>query len=159
MNRSLPFAGRSLAAAGTALVVLAACATRPAAEPLADEPALDAFARSLERDLEAHDWQSILSRAEESHHRTQVIEHGMPEPQYVAELFGLHRVDNSISREGTMRWSDLERIAEVQLEALTRAGSRYTVRGVVTLRDGSVLDLEARIDQSEGRYVLTGGVG
>lgn len=97
--------------------------------------------------------------ADPAHYRTQVVEHGMAEPQYVAELFGLHRVDNNIKRGERVEWSDLERIDSVELERISTTAGALRLVGTVTLRDGSTLQLRARVARDEGRYVLTGGVG
>lgn len=142
------------------LLVAAACRSSPDPPPLTDDPALDAFAREVEADLEAHAWRDLIAAADPDHYRTQVTEHGMPEPQYVAELFGLHRVDNTIKRGQRVEWSDLERIEAVGLEEIsTTAGAGRQLVGTVTLSDGSTLELSAQVDREEGRYVLTGGVG
>ena len=83
----------------------------------------------------------------------------MGEPQYVAELFGLHRVDNNIKRGDTVTWSDLERIESVSLQQIERTGDRYRLRGHVRLTGGATLELLAQILEQRGRYCLTGGVG
>ncbi len=97
--------------------------------------------------------------ADTSHYRTQVIELGLGEPQYVAELFGLHRVDNDIKRGEVVQWSDLERIESVRMRELTPINGQYRLEGSVILEDGSDLELQSLIGRSEDRYVLTGGVG
>lgn len=148
--------GRSLL---VLLLLLPGCRSTPESPPLTDEPELAAFARQVEADLEAHAWQDLLAVAQRRHYRTQVEEHGMSEPQYLAELFGLHRVDNDIKRGQRMEWSDLERIESVRLESLSPSGPDRTLRGTVTLRDGTTRRLQARIAREGQRYVLTGGVG
>ena len=142
-----------------ALILLPACRSTPEPPPLGEDPALNAFAREVQADLEAHAWEDLIAAAQESHYRTQVVEHGMSEPQYVAELFGLHRVGNTIERGTEIRWADLERIEEVDLTSASTAGSDGTIEGRVRLRDGSTLELRARVTREEGQYVLTGGVG
>lgn len=135
------------------------CASTPEQPPLTGDAELNAFVRAVERDLEGHAWQDVLGVADPDHYRTQVVEHGMPEPQYVAELFGLHRVGNNIERGGRIDWSDLERIRSVELESLSTTGPPHSVAGTVTLADGSTLRLQAQVAQMQGRYVLTGAVG
>lgn len=83
----------------------------------------------------------------------------MSEPQYIAELFGLHHVGNTIKRGPRVEWSDLERIESAELERISTTGGSPRLTGTVTLRDGSTLELRARVERQEGRYVLTGGVG
>lgn len=140
-------------------MVGAACASAPEAPPLSADPELDAFARQVERHLEEHAWQELLAVSDPDHYRVQVVEHGMPEPQYVAELFGLHSVGNSIERGATLAWADLERIGSVELHEMERSGDAHRLTGTVSLDDGGTLELQARIRRTDGRYVLTGGVG
>ena len=83
----------------------------------------------------------------------------MSEPQYLAELFGLHRVDNDIKRGPRVEWSDLERIEAVRLESVSSSAGQQTLTGTVTLRDGTTRTLRARITREGDRFVLTGGVG
>ncbi len=135
------------------------CAPRLRSPAFADTPELNAFAREIERSLEAHDWPSLLAAADPDHYRIQAVEGGMGEPQYVAELFGLHRVDNNIKRGDTVTWSDLERIESVTLQQVQPTGDRYRLRGHVRLTDGATLELLAQILEQRGRYRLTGGVG
>jgi hypothetical protein len=141
------------------LLLISACAHLPEAEPLSPNPELDSFAREIGRNLEAHQWQSILVGADPDHFRIQVAEGGMGEPQYVAELFGLHRVDNNIRRGDTVAWEDLERIESVDLQQIEQIGDRYRLTGSARLRDGTTLDLQAQILERNGRFRLTGGVG
>lgn len=156
MNASNP--ARNVVTVLVLIGFIAGCAPRERA-PLADDPQLDSFAREVGRSLEAHDWQTIVSMADTSHYQNQVVEHGMGEAQYVAELFGLHRVDNNIKRGDLVQWSDLERIASVELQEVTPLNGQRRLLGLVTLDDGSTLDLEARIAEVQGEYALTGGLG
>lgn len=145
----------------TALLMLlctAGCAPRDPA-PVSDNPRLNSFVQQVARNLETHAWQEILAAADRGHYQTQVTEHGMGEPQYVAELFGLHRVGNNIKRNGVVQWADLERIGSVELEKLTRSGGEHQLTGSVVLEDGTLLQLQAQIVQVQDQFVLTGGVG
>ena len=141
------------------LIPLAAGCTPRGSALLSDEPGLNAFVREAARSLEAHDWQQILAIADRNHYRTQVVEHGMGEPQYVAELFGLHRADNDLKRGEAVRWSDLERIASVELQSVTSQGEQHLLTGIVTLEGGHTLALQARVERVQDRFVLTGAVG
>lgn len=142
------------------LLLGTACRSSPEPPPpLSDRPELNAFAREVEAAIERHAWRDVIAAASPEHYRTQVTEHGMPEAQYVAELFGLHRVDNSIKRGQRVEWSDLERVEDVELERITTIGPDRQLVGTVTLRDGTTLELRAQITREEGEYVLTGGVG
>ena len=142
------------------LAVATACAPLPGpGAALTADRELGGFIDRVHHALEAHAWQEIIGMADPQHHRIQVVEHGMPEAQYVAELFGLHRVDNNVSPEGPPGWDDLGRIRSVRLRELDDAGERYRLHGEVTLADGRVLDLQATIARTADGYVLTGGVG
>lgn len=139
------------------LVFTLGCATAPV--PLSSDPGLDRFLRTVERQLEEHAWRSIIDSADRSHYRAQVEEHGMPEPQYIAELFGLHRVDNNIKRGDAVDWEDLQRIRSVELHEVTRRGGTDAITGTVVLDDGLQLELNARVERRDDRYVLTGALG
>lgn len=141
------------------LMSLAASCVPRGPVPIADDPELNAFVRDVEGQLEAHAWQEILGAVEESHYQTQVVDHGMGEPQYLAELFGLHHVENDIKQGDIVQWSDLERIQAVDIQELTPVDETYRLIGAVTLEDGTTLDLQARVSRVQGRYVLTGAVG
>jgi hypothetical protein len=138
------------------LLLVAGCATR---SHLTGDRELSRFAFEVGQMLEAHRWQEIIGVADQTHYRTQVVEHGMAEPQYIAELFALHHVDNNIKRGERLTWDDLARIRSVNLESLSQ-GPPHRLSGTVMTRDGETLRLEATIVESEdGRYRLTGGVG
>jgi hypothetical protein len=145
--------------AGIALLVTASCQPRPPAPRLSPDPELNAFVRELEQALETHAWNDVLEDADPTHRRVQVIEHGMPEPQYVAELFGMHRVGNDIRLGSGVTWSDLERIEAVEFHELSPAGDRYDLTGDVRLAGGETLRLHAWIVRVDGRFRLTGGFG
>jgi hypothetical protein len=145
--------------AGIALLVTAGCQPRPPAPQLSPDPGLNAFVQELEQALETHAWNDVLEVADPSHRRVQVTEHGMPEPQYVAELFGLHRVGNDIRRGPGVTWSDLERIEAVEFHELSPAGDRYDLTGEVRLDGGETLRLHAWIVRIDGRFRLTGAFG
>lgn len=142
---------------GVLLVMLvAACATRPAG--VTSDPDLALFLRTVERSLERHDWAQIIAMADRNHYQTQVLEHGMSEPQYIAELFGLHSIDNNIRTGDRVSWSDLQRIDSIQLDAVDDGRLRH-LRGSVMLQDGERLELNAMIEESDRGYVLTAGFG
>lgn len=148
-----------IAIVGLAALTTGACRAHAPAPQLSPDPQLNAFVLQLERDLEAHAWENILAVADPDHFRAQVTEHGMPEPQYLAELFGLHRVDNDIGRGERITRADLERITEVDLHELARENGRHTLTGQVRLTGGRTLQLRAWIVEQEGRYRLTGALG
>jgi hypothetical protein len=149
-----------LAAAVAALALAsAACAPGPPSGRLSPDPRLDLFLREVETNLEAHAWDRVLSLADPEHRRVQVEEVGIPEPQYVAELLGLHREGNDIGRGEGVGWEELVRLPPVRLARVERREDGYTLRGTVLMADGEVLELEGWIVRRDGRFRLTGGVG
>lgn len=141
------------------VLLVTGCASAPAGSSLTDDPAVAEFAREIERGLEAHAWGELLALPDPDHYRIQVSEGGMGEAQYLAELFGLHSVGNSIKRGETVTWADLERIEEVTLTRLAESATGYDLHGRVTLTGGGELELQGRIIEADGRLRLTGGVG
>lgn len=147
------------AAAALSVLLLASCASAPRASPLSGDPELDAFARQVEEDLESHAWQDLLASADPEHYRTQVVDGGMGEPQYLAELFGLHTVGNNIKQGEVVSWGDLERIDTVTLREVSGSEGSYRLHGSVGLVGGGELELRATLVESRGRWRLSGGVG
>lgn len=145
--------------AAFALLAAAGCQPRAAGPELSPDPRVNTFIAVIEKSLETHDWAALAELADSAHYHAQVVEHGMAEAQYVAELFGLHDVDNSIKRGETVTWSDLERIEDVTLHEIDRAAERLVVRGHVRLAGGEVLDLRAWVVDRDGRLRLTSGFG
>ncbi|MDX1583132.1 MAG: hypothetical protein R3338_05970 [Thermoanaerobaculia bacterium] len=151
-----------LAKLSTILLLIAGLACTSGFDPgpaAADDPALSSFLDEIEVSLENHRWERILADADPEHYETQVEDLGMPEPQYVAELFGLHSVDNNIESGERPSWEDLEQIESVSWTAVDRANDRIHVRGTATLRDGSELDLHTVLVWIDEELWLTGGLG
>lgn len=152
---------RNLLFSSAALLLLAAtaCQGRAPVAQLTPNSELNGFVQSLEQALEAHAWEEIIARADSTNYRIQVVEHEMPEAQYVAELFGLHRVENNIRQGSSVTWSDLERIESVRLHELTREQDRHTLTGEVRLVGGETLEIRAWIVERNGQFRLTGALG
>lgn len=142
-----------------ALPPAAGCAHTPRPPAVSGVAALDTFVWEVAQSLETHDWQFVLASADPEQYGTQVVELGMGEPQYVAELFGMHHVDNNIKRGDVVTWADLERIGTVTIYEVEQSGEAYRLHGDVQLSDGTSLRLQAGIQEQGGRYRLTGGVG
>lgn len=140
------------------VALLASCRTADV-QPLSSNQELNRFARQVESAIEAHDWDQIIEMSDREIYREKVVEHGMPEPQFVAELFGLHRTGNNIETDGRPSRADLARIEAVELESIDTAPTPHLLHGSVTLSDGSTLDLEARIAPAGDRWVLTAARG
>jgi len=141
-------------------LLLAGCAPRALDAPLVTaNPALAQFAAELQERLETHDWPAILAVADPDQYETQVRQMGIGEPQYVAELFGLNTVGNTISDHGRIGWSDLERIQQVRITSLTSLNGDHELVGRVTLDDGSERAIRAQIIRPREHFLLTGAVG
>lgn len=130
----------------------------PEEEPFRAED-LETFTERIRESFALHDWQALLSAADPEHYRTQVVELGMDEPQYVAELFGLHTVNNTIQEGDTLDWSDLERTESVSLRPAGEDGPPYRLIGTAILQNGERLQIDATAIRVRGRFALTGGVG
>ncbi|MEX2584523.1 MAG: hypothetical protein WD766_14740 [Gemmatimonadota bacterium] len=143
------------------IAVPAGCALisgEPEEEPFRAED-LEAFTERIRESFAVHEWQALLAAADPEHYRTQVVELGMDEPQYVAELFGLHTVNNTIQEGDTLEWSDLERTESVSLRPASDEGPPYRLIGTVILENGERLEIDATAIRIRGRFALTGGVG
>lgn len=145
-----------LLSAALMILMIVACASSP--DPLTSDADLNRFLRTLERSIERHEWKQIIEVADAEHYRRQVVEHGMPEAQYVAELFGLHHVDNNIRTGERITWSDLQRIDTVDLVSVSDEQPRR-LDGTVILSDGQRLRLSAMIERSGEEWMLTGASG
>ncbi len=142
------------------LLLLAACASQRETIRLAEDARLNHFLEDVRGNLESHLWEEILATADSAHYAIQVDEMGIPEPQYVAELFGLHRVGNNIGGGDPIQWADLNRIETVHLTSLeVDDPGGWSVRGEALLKDGSRLNVHMMIIPRGQRFRLTGGVG
>lgn len=148
----------SVIALSSAILLASSCATRDGAT-LTDDPALSSFLERVATNLEDHQWGAVIDRADPDHYRTQVKEVGLPEPQYIAELFGLHSSGNNIETGERPSWNDLERIETVEWTDVERSQDRIRAFGTARLTDGSTLNLQAQIVEGDGEFRLTGGVG
>jgi hypothetical protein len=148
-----------LQARSDTLVTGAGCACRAPGPGLSPDALLNAFVQQLAADLEAHAWRGLMAVGDPEHFRMQVTELGMGEAQYVAELFGLHDVDNDIGRGDRIRWEDLERIERVELHGLDGDGDTHILIGRVHLAGGGTLRLRASVVRAGGALRLTGASG
>ena len=143
-----------------ATVLLAGCASQRAQIRLSDDDRMNVFLEDVRDDVEEHAWERVLAAADTAHYRVQVLEMGMSEPQYVAELLGLHMVDNNIGGGEPIEWDHLRRINALRFETLEASAPReWVARGHVELEGGERLDVEAIIRQREGDFRLSGAVG
>lgn len=144
----------------TLLLLIAGCASQRGAVRLADDAELNRFLGDVLTSVEQHEWDAVISAADSAHYATQVQEVGIPEPQYVAELFGLHKVGNDIGGGEAIGWSDLNRIASMHLNSLEAVGAkRWSVSGEVQLGDGSRMNIDMLVMRRGDVYQLTGGLG
>lgn len=145
-------------ALSAALLLASSCATRDGAT-LTDDPALSSFLERIGTHLENHQWDAVIDQADPDHYRTQVQEVGLSEPQYIAELFGLHSPGNNIETGERPSRADLERIDTVEWTDVERSGDRIRAVGTARLNDGTSMNLQAQIVERDGDFRLTGGVG
>lgn len=141
-------------------VLLAACA--PKASPsLAQEVPVETFVREVAELAEKHAWNAIVERADDAHRATQLHQMGMSTEQYVAELLGLHRVDNSIdAMDDGVDARDLARIQDVLVEEVALVGDVFEARGVVVLKGGARLTFTLIVTTPpDGTFRLSGAVG
>jgi hypothetical protein len=146
---------------GVVLVLLSGCALFPRGDPEQTSARTDltSFTEEVRDAIAIHEWQTILSFSDPLHYRTQVVDLGIDEAQYIAELFGLHQTDNEIQDGDELDWEDLERIESVLLAPSDAVGPPYVLSGTATLTTGEQLQLRADVTVVQGRLVLTGGVG
>lgn len=137
-------------------VVIAGCVIGPTVEERTRPETADDFIAYVQEDIEAHDWQSILSSSDPELYQERVVEEGIPEQQYVAELLGLLRQGNTIQEGDTLQWADLNRIELATLMPVGDEQPPYRYTGQVTLLEGAgTLELQAHVTQVQGRFVLT----
>lgn len=142
------------------LLLVAGCASQRQQIRLSDDERLNSFLEDVREAVETHAWEDLLEAADDEHHRLQVVEMGMSEPQYLAELLGLHMVDNDIGDGEAIEWEHLDGIETLRFDELDdRAPRAWVVRGYTVLADGRRLDVQADVVQRNGRYQLRGGVG
>lgn len=142
-----------------ALLILQACAASRPTVTLSEDPQVNAFLGTIQQHLEKHEWSDIIDLADPDHFETQVTGMGMETVQYVAELFNLYTVGNTIQTGDMLAWEDLDRIESVQLQRLTESMETLQVSGTVTLSNQEVLALVFEIVERNGEYRLTGAVG
>ncbi|MQA91257.1 MAG: hypothetical protein GEU90_13675 [Gemmatimonas sp.] len=149
------------AAAGFALVLLwGGCALLPESEPEPrDRRDVEEFTTDIREALTDHEWQTVLSNSDPAHYQAQVVDLEIEEPQYIAELFDLHRADNTIQEGDTLDWPDLDRIQNVDLAPTDTVGPPFGLTGSARLESGEELELRATVTEVRGRLVLTGAVG
>lgn len=135
-------------------ILISACA--PATDPGSSRPSTIAeFVERLERDLEAHEWQSILAATDPTLYRTRVVDARTAEPVFIAQTLGIDSAPNSIQEGDTLEWADFDRIENAELAAAARETPPYVINGNLTLEDGALLRVTANATQVQGRFVLT----
>jgi hypothetical protein len=129
------------------------------------DPVVDAFVAEVVANAESHAWTAVLEHCEEAHRNTQ-IGMGIKMEQYVAEIFGLHTVGNSIARaHDGIDDKDLDRlhhfvVTEVLDVADDGRGNRFDARGTVDVKGGTPLKFTLEIVvRPDGQLRLTGAVG
>lgn len=139
-----------------ALLALGACAlfSSPNPEGRSRPEDVETFVRYVQEDIIAHAWQTLLSSSDPADYRRRVVEGGLEETVYLAELLGLRREGNDIQDGEELEWEDFDRIESASLAVAEDGGSRVT--GTVTLATGETLQVEFEVRQIRDRFVLAG---
>lgn len=159
MNRILPFVFLAFAACGPKVAPAPAAAS-------ATDPRVVAFASEVVDLAERHSWNAIVERADEAHRATQIGDMGMTTEQYVAEVFGLHTVGNSIdAADDGVDAADLARLGHFAVTDVVDVpdddrGARTDVHGTVQVNGARPLHFTLEVVvRPDGQLRLTGAVG
>ncbi len=119
------------------------------------------FLDQVKANVEQKDWGSIFAKCSKAHYKTQVVDMKISPTQYIAELFGLHRVDNSIANEkGKITYDELRTMQTINYQSIAFDGTIITIKGKALMEDGSEMDMEMMLKVDvNGEYKLTGAVG
>lgn len=124
---------------------------------LSENPQMNSFLKKIENALNTHSWQDIIEAARPDNYRMQVVEFGMNESQYIAELFSLSGITKSLERIKVVYF--IHKIELKKEKVLSGFDEYYNILGTVVLYDNTYLRLSVRVVKENGRYWLTGGVG
>lgn len=141
----------------TFVLLLSACALIPQSNPdqRGRPDTMDAFARDVREDLQAHEWQSLLAATDPVYYQQQVVNGGVPEPLYLARLFSIAREGNQIQEGEDLEWADLDRILIATLAPTGDEEPPYRYTGQATLESGDELRLDVWVTTVQGRFVIT----
>jgi hypothetical protein len=95
------------------VLMTGACSIGPREEERTRPESAEAFIAYVREDLQDHQWGTILSASDPAAYQERVVVGRIPEVQFVAELFGLFRPDNTIQEGDELDWPDLERVDSV----------------------------------------------
>ncbi len=134
---------------------------------IAKYPAIDhqtklmPFLEEVKQSVEEKNWASIFAKCSKDHYKTQVGKMKIAPTQYLAELFGLHMVDNSIANEkGKITYDELRRIQTFNYKSMAFNGNFITINGTALMDDGTEMKMNMMIQVVlNGDYKLTGAVG
>lgn len=114
----------------------------------------EAFIEYVREDLQEHEWQSILSSSDPAAYQERVVVARIPEVQFVAELFGLLRPDNSIQEGDELDWPDLARVDSVAFTPTVDTIPPFRYTGQAILESGETKRLDTRVNLVQGRFVV-----
>lgn len=146
---------RAAAVAMLPAAALVACSIGSTEEdrPRPEDPG--SFVDNILEDARLHDWQSILSSSDPNAYESRVVAAEIPEVQFLAELLGLLRDDNTIQDGPELDWEDLARIDSIAVAPATDTIPPVHVAGTAFLESGERLQVETEVVLVQGRFVLT----
>ena len=118
------------------------------------------FLAQVTRAARAHDWPALLALCSAEHRAAQLGQLGMAEPAYLAEILGLHYVDNTINDGEPVTLDALATIAGLEVTDLaTTARGSFELTGWVMRTTRPRLRLTLRVRREGARLVLFGALG
>lgn len=121
------------------------------------DAALADFLDRVARAAEAHDWPGLLALADADHRAAQMEQGGQDRATYLAELLGVHTIDNLLGDPITD--AELATIARLEIvEVATDDSGQHAVSGWVVLTGGKRLRLSMLVTAGP-THALTGALG
>ncbi len=113
------------------------------------------FIDQIREDIRREAWQSIISSSDPGHYQQRVVGEGIPEVQFVAELFGLLRDDNLIRSRDELAWEDLEQVDSIVVASPGDTIPPVRFSGTAFLDSGETRQVDALVTLVQGRFVLS----
>jgi hypothetical protein len=136
------------------VLMTGACSIGPREEERTRPESAEAFIAYVREDLQDHQWGTILSASDPAAYQERVVVGRIPEVQFVAELFGLFRPDNTIQEGDELDWPDLERVDSVAFSPSSDTVPPFRFSGQAILTTGEAKRLDTRVLLVQGRFVL-----
>ena len=154
MNRIRAVAWTRCGIAALATLVAGACSIGGGEDERPRPESAEAFIQFVREDLRDHEWQAILSSSDPAAYQDRVVAARISEVQFVAELFGLFRPDNTIQEGEELDWPDLARVDSVSFNPSPDTIPPFRYSGQAVLESGETRRLDARVNLVQGRFVL-----